>query len=262
VTIDAPTTSPDESAPTIAAPPRRGPGRPSSRAATNPCPYCDKVYRPGGQLTRHMRSKHPELPPLPGEPTAPATSPRERAPSAKTRTAAPKRADASEVVGQAFSAVGAGLGLLPIAGGQFAPLGRALAFEAPVAGKAVDQALAGGMVDRLALQPLARSEEKWKSLGSVLTVPICVALLCAQPQLNPLVYPILRQAIRPLIGDTLREMRRLAEEDARLNDELADLASADPFIAGLMAEGLDPVDVVLQSFLGAPAEDEPMEASE
>lgn len=80
------------------------------------------------------------------------------------------------------------------AGGTNAPLGRALHMQAPIAGLVIEDAVKGTVVDK-ALQPLARAGERGEAVAALIGVPVVVAAMQTQPQLQAALYPVLRTLV-------------------------------------------------------------------
>lgn len=75
------------------------------------------------------------------------------------------------------------------------PTGRALEMQAPVAGMILEDTLRGTVIDRIA-QPLARGGESAKELWALLAPPALVTLVTVKPEMQPVVVPMLRNAMR------------------------------------------------------------------
>jgi hypothetical protein len=147
----------------------------------------------------------PEEEPEQEEAQPPAKPPRERPP----RTP-PKRAHARIPLGEGLSwIIGLGGTGLQVSGRDPA-VGRALAFEAPVAGLKLDQVIAGTMLDRLA-QPIARAGKMGADLGAVLALPVLVGLIERRPEL----YPVLRPVLEPMVVEMFIEVQEAGERAAK-----------------------------------------------
>lgn len=111
------------------------------------------------------------------------------------------------------------------------PTARALGFVAPAAGHAVDQVVAGTIIDR-ALQPVAAKGDKVKTLGNIFALPAMVFAVSNRPELYPALLPMMREAVMANIvatGPVLVEKKKQDAEAARVLQEMA-------------AEGMLPLD--------------------
>jgi len=146
--------------------------------------------------------------------------------------------------------------LVQFSGPQYAPVGRMMMFQAPVAGAVVEQQLKGTIADRV-LQPIARLAENGGALGGLIGPPVLTAAVCRYPHLYPQVRPILAAAMREWVivaGPQLRAMRKKEEQfqeemrqfdeeygislDALLDDVFSELLTA--MAAANAAFGADP----------------------
>ena len=220
------------------------PAQVKTEPARQPCPYCERTFAPGKMggmsLARHVNAKHKQpVKPKAPSPKRPATA---RAAKADPERPAKVRKSAAE-----------NLSLLVSAGAQFAartgalPLANALAFEAPAAGHALDQAVAGTIIDRKIVQPLNQGAEKWEALGAVLTLPIMVHLVSIYPALQDAFEPQIRRAAEDILVQSLPQIRKKVEKDRRVADALVELGHLDPTLAA----SADPVgDIVAGFFAG------------
>ena len=134
-----------------------------------------------------------------------APKPKPQAPkrvSAKPPTRARARLPLTTGLSQAVGLAGLGLQLT----GRDIPVGRALTFEAPVAGEKLDQLIAGTFLDRL-LQPIARAGGAAKDFGGLLALPLLVGLIERRPQL----YPIMEPFLKSLVADMVVQVAQSAE---------------------------------------------------
>ena len=209
------------------------------------CPHCDTVYGKGldrirrTNLSNHIRHKHKDA--------APA--------KAKGVAKLPKAAAAVKAVGpepktKARKPAGENLALLVSLGAQFfarsgyLPLANSLAFEAPAAGQAIDTAIAGSLIDRKIVQPLAGGAEKWEAVGACLSLPVLVHMCTVFPHLQPAFEPQMRRAAEEILVLSVPTIRKKVERDRKLADALAELGHIDPTIAA----SKDPVGDILAGF--------------
>lgn len=208
------------------------------------CPHCDKVYARGldrvrrTNLANHIRHQHKDA--------APAKP--------KTSVKLPKAAAAVKAVpepkAKARKPAGENLALLVSLGAQFfarsgyLPLANSLAFEAPAAGQAIDTALAGSVIDRKVIQPLAGGAEKWEAVGACLSLPVLVHMCTVFPHLQGAFEPQMRRAAEEILVLSVPTIRKKVERDRKLADALAELGHIDPTIAA----SADPVGDILAGF--------------
>lgn len=198
------------------------------------CPDCDFEAKPGvmarAQLANHRR-KHKTN----GAPAAKAQGARkapakERAP----RVAAPPaprsgRRSAAKFLTPLWTAVAA------------ATPGRAgalMMWEAPAAGPILDKLAAGSIFDRLLLQRMAKEEDRWGDLLSLLTLPAIGMTVDSgtfhqlPPVLQNAIAGIAEDSIVRMLGQVLEDQERRAKEIDRLEKKARDAGIPD----GLRAE--------------------------
>lgn len=124
--------------------------------------------------------------------------------------------------------IGAGVWSLAanLLGGQHHPIGRVLSIQAPVAGAVLDDVVAGTVVDRV-LQPFAKASAKGEVAYALLGPPVLVAVMTQQPQLAPILRPMLADSMMAwldLAGPKAVAMQERREKIAkRLGIEGADV---------------------------------------
>ena len=219
--------------------------KPAAPAAKDyKCPHCDKVYAKGldrirrTNLANHIRHNHKDAAP----------------PKAKGVAKLPKSAAAVKAVpeqkAKARKPAGENLALLVSLGAQFfaksgyLPLANSLAFEAPAAGQAIDTALAGSVIDRKVIQPLAGGAEKWEAVGACLSLPVLVHMCTVFPRLQGVFEPQMRRSAEEILVLSVPTIRKKVERDRKLADALAELGHIDPTIAA----SKDPVGDILAGF--------------
>lgn len=218
------------------------------------CRYCAKPYASRGSLWKHEtkcalqsavfgtpadQDKGGE-----SEPKR-TTTPRER----KPRTAAPpgKRHDASGFLGGAWGTAARFVPSLPAQ--------RAMAWQAPGAGRILDKALAGTVVDKWVLQKVGGYDDKYGPLLSLVSLPVMLVIIERQPAMLPVLAPQLRSVVK----DNLAAALDAAAAERRQTEELQAKAEA----AGIEWESIDPVtgervdivDALIQDLLGRPQEE-------
>jgi hypothetical protein len=134
-------------------------------------------------------------------------------------------------------------------------MGRALVFSAAATGEAIDEVVAGTIVDRVALQPFAKAADKWERLGGVLSFPVLFALVSARPNLLPILEDDLREAVLDVIVASIPTMIKKKERETKAIAALARLGEVDPRYAATQ----DPVGMILNDLLNGIPDDGPRE---
>jgi len=158
-----------------------------------------------------------------------------------------KRHDTAPILGPLYGALAR---FVPSPAAQ-----RAIAWQAPGAGRALDQALAGSFVDRLLLQKAASAQDKYTPLMSLVGLPVMLAL-CEK---NPALFPVLHGQMRSAISYSIEAALDAAAEEKKRQDKLREKAEA--LGMGLTTtddEGkqIDLIDAALAELLGQPAAQE------
>ena len=218
-------------------------------ASDVPCPHCDTVYTRGPQrlretnLKNHIRHHHKTAAPVKAK---------------LPKSAAAVKAAGPEPKPKARKPAGENLAMLVSAGAQFAarsgyvPLAQSLAFEAPAAGQAIDTAIAGSVIDRKIVQPLAGGAEKWEAVGACLSLPVMVHLVSVFPHLQLALEPQMRRAAEEILVLSVPTIRKKVDRDRKVTEALIELGHIDPAIAA----STDPVgDILAGFFAGMPQEE-------
>ncbi len=107
---------------------------------------------------------------------------------------------------------GAGTGL--VMSGADRPVGSAMVIESGLAGRQLDQFIAGSWIDKF-LQPFAAKGDSAKGLGVVIGFPLMVGILERRPELAPTLRPLGALMIQEILIETGRipkaEVQRVAE---------------------------------------------------
>lgn len=134
------------------------------------------------------------------------------------------------------------------------PEGRAMAFEAPLAGERLDKLIAGTWLDAF-IQPLTSRTSDLQDVGVLVALPVCVGLFYRKPEMAPIVQPFLEYVFMETVNDmvpVLREAKRKKKRNfstvAELNEALDLETGDDPFQEFLKA--------VFAPVPGAPTESE------
>lgn len=143
-----------------------------------------------------------------------------------------RRKEASTLLGMPFtfaSEITANIGLPATS--------RMLAAEAPWAGYVLDEAIAGTLVDRIAVQPIAKIQDRVGMIGSVIGPPGMVFQMETHPERIPLLLPMLARSLRmaaPYIAQGLKKKRKADAEAAAALRELYPTAPDDADIGVYM----------------------------
>ena len=176
----------------------------------------------------------------------PEGHPKERTPKPSAR-----RTSAVEFLTTAW----AGAGQYLVRSGKDLPVGRVLQIQAPSAGAQLDVLLAGTFLDKLILQPLAKSYDSVSGLGSLLAFPMLVGVYEHSPQSRPVVEGLLIDIARSSLGDLAPALRAQRTKEAKAVKDLQELTD---LLDVPVAKGEDPITAFLNMiFAGATLEPEP-----
>ena len=131
-------------------------------------------------------------------------------------------------------------------------------FSAPAAGQAIDQAIAGTLVDRKIIQPLAVGAEKWEAVSAVVSLNLIVWLATNYPAMGVALQAPARRAVEEIMVLSVPMLRKKVEKDRKLAEALEELKHLDP--AGFGTDD-DPIGTILESFFAA-APEQPVTAEE
>jgi len=238
--LDEEILSPHESAPVA-------PAKPVASAASLTCRYCPEVFTGPGRnwaRGRHAKAQHRAE----WEAAKAGVAPKKKAPAKKAApakkttvvTPGKKRIPAAESIGRNVARVGKMLGSID------PPMSRALVFSAPATGQAVDELVAGTVVDRLVVQKFAGVADKWERLGGVIAFPVLIAVISRNPNLLPVLEDDLRDAtIDVLIASIPTLEKQKAREDKAVS-ALRKLGQIDERFANTD----DPVGLMLRDIFG------------
>jgi hypothetical protein len=128
-----------------------------------------------------------------------------------------------------------------IVSGKDPAVGRAISFEAPVAGSKIDQMITGTIFDRLVAQPIARAGKVGVDLGAVLAIPMLVGLIERRPEL----YPVLEPILKPMVVEMYIEVqeasgRAKARLEAAVKKGGGEKIDADQIMADLFGWAEEP----------------------
>jgi hypothetical protein len=119
------------------------------------------------------------------------------------------------------------------------PVGRCFQFEAPLAGKMIDQTIAGTFIDRL-LQPLFRKSDDIEGLGAIFGLPILIGIYERKPELGPLLEGPIREVVASSMDQVAPLMRKETAKRRRTARSLTDISDAFN-----LPRGADPVDAMM-----------------
>lgn len=201
-------------------------------------------------LKIHVARNHPkgETPPAPPKPRAP----KERKPQAP-REISPKRQSGEDIFA---TAVSAGATML-VNFGISPPAGMALALEAGALAPELDKAVAGTVVDRVAVQPLVKAKGRWSTVASLAAFPVLVFMIDKQPEMMPVLYPALRGSVKQMLPSLVAQKKRQVEDETKMNEAAAQLLELQSEIETLQSKReADPIDMLLASLFPPPTEPE------
>jgi hypothetical protein len=209
------------------------------------CRYCPKTFDGGPARyvrrgTHEKKEHHDQWQAAKAGVSKPkkATAKKSTTPKAKTTVTGPKskRVSAADSIGRNLARLG------KLIGNVDGPVGRAVFFSAPATGTAVDELVAGTVVDRVAIQPFANYADKWEKFGGIVAFPILIALISKNPDLYPVLEDDLREATLDVIIASIPTFEKQARKEKQAVDALARLRKIDERYAN--AE--DPILLILQ----------------
>ena len=210
--------------------PKAPPAAPVNPASAQ-CRYCPEQFEGATRFfTRgsHEKKSHRaewEAAKKPGA-KKPVKKAAKKAPAAKKATgpssAAAKRVSAADVLSDNIGRLARMLGAANPA------MGRALVFSAPATGQALDEVVAGTIVDKVAVQRFAKAADKWDRLGGVLSFPILFAICSAKPDMLTVLEPDLREATLDVLIASIPSMVKQKAREKAAVDALRKLGEVDP----------------------------------
>lgn len=144
------------------------------------------------------------------------------------------------------------------------PTGRMIQYQAPAAGVIIDRAVAGTMLDRILVQPIARRKDEYEDVFYLAAPPIMIYMVQAtrlrqqaalqagdqqaarelgikgHGQITTLKW-ILRRSVLKMAPAVAEARKRIAEEDALIREAFPELGP-----------GEDPVEVLLSNLFAPP----------
>jgi hypothetical protein len=222
------------------------------------CDQCDpdspdgtKMYTIVG-LNMHKARKHREKKPPEGPSAAKIAASIKKAPEKKPATpkSTGRRIPAGEVLTSVVSILGAGLQQTGIS----IPTGRALRLEAGLLGAELDTAVAGTIIDRQLVQPLVKTKGRFEHIAPLVALPVLTFMLDKNPAMLPTFYPILRATLMQMLPDLVKAKKKELADEEKLRQAAQELGELDPELATLFGDGVDPIDVLIQSLFPVPPE--------
>lgn len=210
--------------------------------------------RPGGGSPSLPGSDAPVSKPRLRDRIFGAKTPRPPGDAPVTREKPPKpvsrgrRQSGAETLSDAWS----GVGSLAVRNPSHVPLGRYMQFQAPVAGEMLDEAIAGTVVDKVALQPIVRARGKFDLIGAVFGPPALILAIERNPERVELLVPMLRSSIRNALPLMVPAIKRVQAKEAKTIQAAEDLFDDDPgyrqWVTDQTTQGVkspDPADYIL-----------------
>jgi hypothetical protein len=242
-----------------------GHGSVTDKITNVPCRFCDRTFGmpPQGWRLRgsHEKKEHREqweaekAKPKPAR--AKAASRGKAATthgSTATSSKPPKREDASELLTLGVTGISNLVARMPR---DFAdPVSRVLAFEASIAGPEIDAAVAGTVVDRVAVQPVVAGWERLERVGPLVMTPILVGLLAEGIGPQPVLLAMLRASLEPMLPQLLRQLVADFKKAEALKETAAQLAEMDPAFAEIFGADADPIEAMIRTIFPQPKSDD------
>ena len=222
------------------------PQAPAPAALLLTCRYCPETFEGGARYVQrglHEKRKHPD------EHAAAKAGVKPKVKAKKQTTPRPpkviipkpKRIPAGDSISQVVGLVG------QVVGNVDAPMGRALVFSAPATGSAVDELVAGTVVDRLVIQKFAGAADKWEKVGGVIAFPVLIAVISRNPKLFNVLEDQLRSATVDVIIASIPSLEKKANREKKAAESLSRLGK----IVSRYANTDDPIRLILEDIFGA-----------
>jgi hypothetical protein len=220
---------------------------------TAKCHFCSDTFDgPARFFTRgrHEKSAHKEeweKSKVPGAKKATRAKKATKAPATakkSTTVTSPgkKRISAAEALATNIGRIAKVLGPVDMT------LSRALVFSAPATGAALDEFVAGTVVDRMVVQKVATVSEKWERLGGVIAFPVLVALISRNPNLYPALESELRDATLDVLIANIPTLEKQKAREAKAIAALRRLGQIDE----RFATSEDPIGLILRDLFAQP----------
>jgi hypothetical protein len=237
----------------------RTPQAPAASPAATTCRFCTATFEGPArwfQRGKHEKEKHHEEwmaakagVKTPKKRTAKA-QPKPKNPTVRTQTArstvVKKRISAAESLGSVLGV------LAKIVGQVDVPVGRAIQFSAPAAGQALDELVAGTVVDRIAVQKFAGAANKWDKVSGVLSFPVLIAVVSRNPGLYDVLEDQIRDAALDVIASNIPTMEKKKDREKKAFDALTRLGQVDE----RYANAVDPLGLFIQDIFARPVQEQ------
>jgi hypothetical protein len=167
------------------------------------CEKCGRTLQNKAGYSRHVLScKGGEAAPVIGSSGAPLTplTPKQ----GKPKIPAKGRTDASSLLGFIY---GTAANFMPSV-----PAQRAMAWQAPTAGRVLDDAVAGTIIDKVVIQKIAGASNRVEPVFNLVALPLIVMAMDRQPMLGQMLYPIARRVMEGNLRAVLVSMKKEKEE--------------------------------------------------
>ena len=181
------------------------------------CERCGKQFANRSGLWKHKPKCAVEPADAPEQPKDTPRTPAERKPKLAPAPRG-KRHDCSHLLGPVWTQLARFVPSVPAQ--------RAMVWQAPGAGRVLDNALAGSVVDKWVLQKVSGVESKYKPAVDLVTLPAALIMVEKQPALFPVLRPILASTIK-------------ANLEAALDAAAAEKADEDKLRAKAEAAGME-----------------------
>lgn len=165
----------------------------ASDSATHVCDGCGRSFGSRFSLSAHKRAcKGPGQKAKAatsddeGDDSATSATPRQRKPRIPARSG--KRHDCSHLLGPLWTQLARFVPSVPAQ--------RAMVWQAPGAGRVLDDALSGTVVDKWVLQKVSGAESKYRPAIDLVSLPVMLMMVERQPASFPVIAPMLRSAVR------------------------------------------------------------------
>jgi hypothetical protein len=162
---------------------------------------------------------------------APAT--KEKSPG-KARSG--KRVSAAGTVADVWN----GIGSVLVRSGNHIPSGRWMQWQSPYAGEMIDEALAGSVVDKIALQRIAKARGRFDLLGAVIGPPLVLMAIERNPNNGQVLLPLLESSIRSSLPHMVEGIKKVQAKEKVTAEAAAALFADDPTF-----DGQDPVRYIM-----------------
>ena len=171
------------------------------------CERCGKQFANRSGLWKHKPKCAVEPADAPEQPKDTPRTPAERKPKLAPAPRG-KRHDCSHLLSPLWTQLAR---IVPSV-----PAQRAMVWQAPGAGRALDDALSGTVVDKWVLQKVSGAESKYRPAIDLVSLPVMLMMVERQPASFPVIAPMLRSAVRANLEAALDAKAVEKAEDDKL----------------------------------------------